>query len=1104
MGIKPHLWAVSLLAMLLLACAGGDKGGAASTAPALPSISSISPSSSVVGASPLTLTVTGASFTSASVVQWNGSARTTTFSSATQLTAAITQADLAIAGSATVSVSNGAAGSSANVAFGITPQIANGIAMPGNPADPVINAAADIRDPNAGGASIVNGIYMDRLNVFFAHDATVDQVNKALADIAAGVVSVTHGFTAFTIGIPRQSSVDGLRVLLDHLKLAPGVHHASMVILTADNVVFTTPAVSLATMASNIRHLLPGRFPAAWNLANPKMFGDPSQPQSLPCPITPARILVNDRFSLDLFGQFTPLFAFGGLHLPAPPPVDLTEDLDHGYIVTRTLGADAVGANPFSRSSGCTDVTLVQMEGLGGGYYGITDEFVNYMPPLGTKFVVNESRGYAGCAVIDQCVPTEALVSPLDRAYDALYYKVRTQDRWGDFLFVASGGNRRAEDVAAIYPGAGDSRFNSPHNLAQVPDANFAIVGDDALWTPSANDLAQHFVSLKASAGELDVLKQDVAALGLGGPDAIADNIITVGSTIDPTPGSELTTHVTGAQMGESFFSNRNPDVLTVGEEIPDLSGNLTDGTSFAAPQVAGLASYLWMLSPDLRNQPMAVTKRIIVANTYDNKFIDAYATALALDGTTLSPTTAPMRLALLDANNDGVFDEQDIDLILSDLFVVDTSTGASVITHQAAPGTQADFKRSDLNGDGFTTAGARRERFDLDRVGSTQYGASQYSTVTQTIEGFEVSFDETALTDLQILCYYAYSPMFSPTGKTDVRKDLLDGRCGLAIDPATVTVNASASQPFTANSPGGDPVTWTASCGAISPTDPHSALYTAPATAETCRVTATSTLDDSLIATATVTVNSDGSIPAESAVDLDMSGFDDSSAVPLFDQVTESLTTTGNSTLTAPLSHTFFSNNYDPDSSLPPTSFRVTGVSDGPIVSKTDSQPATGTYSESVSCSITGTAKHDENDNRVYPRPVSLRSSAQGNFEPETKAGSYSVNFRMERGEVVSGTALTGDHSDLVGQVFIEYSLHGEQEPELEFNLNDGTQLTGATPAIVADSVGFTIEPGGFFQAGFSIGVRCASERDKDNLDVVAAKRSGTLSLSYSVTPAP
>ena len=92
----------------------------------------------------------------------------------------------------------------------------------------------------------------------------------------------------------------------------------------------------------------------------------------------------------------------------------------------------------------------------------------------------------------------------------------------------------------------------------------------------------------------------------------------------------------------------------------------------------------------------------------------------------------------------------------------------------------------------------------------------------------------------------------------------------------------------------------------------------------------------------------------------------------------------------------------------------------------------------------------------------------------------------------------------DLVGQVFISYSLHGEQEQELEFNLNDGTQLTGATPGTVESTVAFTIEKGGFFEAGFSISARCAQERDKDDPDTVASKRSGTLTFSYAASPAP
>jgi len=55
-----------------------------------------------------TLTVNGTGFTGSSIVMWNGSSRITTFSSATQLTAAITAADLGAGSVAQVSVNDGA------------------------------------------------------------------------------------------------------------------------------------------------------------------------------------------------------------------------------------------------------------------------------------------------------------------------------------------------------------------------------------------------------------------------------------------------------------------------------------------------------------------------------------------------------------------------------------------------------------------------------------------------------------------------------------------------------------------------------------------------------------------------------------------------------------------------------------------------------------------------------------------------------------------------------------------------------------------------------------------------------------------------------------
>jgi IPT/TIG domain len=84
-----------------------------------PTVTSISPSSTVAGGPAFTLTVTGTNFTSTSIVQWNGTNRTTTFVDATRLTAAIAAADIAQPGTATVRVTTGAVNSN-SVNFTIT------------------------------------------------------------------------------------------------------------------------------------------------------------------------------------------------------------------------------------------------------------------------------------------------------------------------------------------------------------------------------------------------------------------------------------------------------------------------------------------------------------------------------------------------------------------------------------------------------------------------------------------------------------------------------------------------------------------------------------------------------------------------------------------------------------------------------------------------------------------------------------------------------------------------------------------------------------------------------------------------------------------------
>jgi hypothetical protein len=85
-----------------------------------PTLTSISPSSVTAGATGFTLTVSGTNFISSSVIKWNGATLTTTYVSATQLTAAIPASSVATAGTVPVTVFNPAPGGGTSTAVNFT------------------------------------------------------------------------------------------------------------------------------------------------------------------------------------------------------------------------------------------------------------------------------------------------------------------------------------------------------------------------------------------------------------------------------------------------------------------------------------------------------------------------------------------------------------------------------------------------------------------------------------------------------------------------------------------------------------------------------------------------------------------------------------------------------------------------------------------------------------------------------------------------------------------------------------------------------------------------------------------------------------------------
>ncbi len=112
----------------------------------LPNLASIAPASTAAAGPAFALTIVGTNFISTSQVQWNGAARMSTVISSTSITAQITAADIATAGSAVVTVSSPAPGGGASgpLTFTITAAV--------NPV-PALSALAP-NSADAGAAAI--------------------------------------------------------------------------------------------------------------------------------------------------------------------------------------------------------------------------------------------------------------------------------------------------------------------------------------------------------------------------------------------------------------------------------------------------------------------------------------------------------------------------------------------------------------------------------------------------------------------------------------------------------------------------------------------------------------------------------------------------------------------------------------------------------------------------------------------------------------------------------------------------------------------------------------------------------------------------------------
>jgi uncharacterized repeat protein (TIGR01451 family) len=218
----------------------------AGTGNPVPTITSISPTSTAAGGTDFFLTVNGTNFVTFSTVTWNGSPRATNFISATQLTADITMADIANPGTASIAVVNPApgGGTSNSVTFTITS---------GNTGNPVptltsllpasATAGGAAFTLNAVGTNFVNGAVLEwngtaRTTTFVS--STQLSASISATDIAnPGNVSVLAlnpapgGGASNALNFTINSS-SGPSCLLDHVAVSPSTLQTITVMQTAN------------------------------------------------------------------------------------------------------------------------------------------------------------------------------------------------------------------------------------------------------------------------------------------------------------------------------------------------------------------------------------------------------------------------------------------------------------------------------------------------------------------------------------------------------------------------------------------------------------------------------------------------------------------------------------------------------------------------------------------------------------------------------------------------------------------------------------------------------------------------------------------------------
>ena len=575
-------------------------------------------------------------------------------------------------------------------------------------------------------------VLRNEIDIEFHEDAVLGQVNAVLEDIEGGVIAMLRRSSDLMVRIPDPGSLDALNRILERIERMDGVLAADANILLESGALPGNISPGSGADMIRIQHHLAVRGHGAWNMRD-----------GLPGSIIDRPLVL----IADFYGDGMPDNDYASLHHP-----DNYESFP--------LSGDDSGCDEDASCRHGYHVLGI-MQGLydadpgGGDRAQITGLYPESLRVASLDLSRKNSTGHTRRSIVSSL---NAIVDADSNARIVVNTSIFSIDASESFI------NRQARRYRnAIRDN------NLEHRVVHATIAGNAQVDDDGniITWPA-----------RLSSGYAYATLGEITKLGFSSGKPL-DNILVVENRVvdtsgaRPVPGclSNSSLHsgnISGIGTGVWSFGRivKNDDDDTIGQDGKEASS--AGGTSMASPQVAALAALVWSFDDSLTG-PELVDRLIDSGrmdtasgcNTTPQPVIDALNALRSGGGQNARRTLLDVATGTGFPGSDGVFDEQDIQQLL---------------TSWENAGTSLAYGRHDINADGVTDGApesTRTGRVDLDGDGILD------SDLTLDLEGYEHSFNEYAVTDLDVLCFGAWEPGLYQGSEWE-RNRLLGQPCGI------------------------------------------------------------------------------------------------------------------------------------------------------------------------------------------------------------------------------------------------------------------------------------------------------------------------------------